>query len=443
MTMAPVQTTPARIGTRYIWHPRVHEEWAKEQLYFWRLHFSSAYEPRSIAGILIRLFKAQNVLSYAVYEAAGMWDFFVRVWLPTSVNVDQFEQAIVSKLERLNLNTVDKFRVTKTLLHWAWTDKQDLFQTPNANALARPLSDADIEKINHSKISDMDVEKLRRDWLIAPCAPTIGIKFISMLTEPQTLMPSREAPDAIAVQLREILKRASGIQDQSLYQGEGSAQFLVAGRVAYEDFDLIYNDLVKKVYESHLDKFLQNRMYTHIVVRSAMDAGFFDDRLATSEEVEDPASHPIEYFLAKQEGEELEFKGSAFLNVKRWVHDGTTSFDNKIALEGVLRAITGMLNTRGGVVIIGVLEKDKFKDKTSKDKLGIFPEYGENILFGLELDYRGKNWDAYQLRLLNLINAHIDPFAKPWVGLKQAEFEGREFALFHVREPSEDWFYLK
>ena len=152
----------------------------------------------------------------------------------------------------------------------------------------------------------------------------------------------------------------------------------------------------------------------------------------------------IKYYLDKEEGELLEFKSSLFLNINRYLlGDGKIEYSDTIFDDGVMKTIVGFLNTKGGEILIGILEKFRF-EKVIEEKLTDCPIYMNKIIFGIENEYKKDGWDGYQQKLLNLIETRVAPevIDADLVKIEKLNYEDRDLCLITVR-PSEAKQYLK
>ena len=115
----------------------------------------------------------------------------------------------------------------------------------------------------------------------------------------------------------------------------------------------------------------------------------------------------VKYYLDKDEDELLEFKGSLVLDVNRWLlGKGDLCESNETAEEGVLKTIGAFLNTKGGDLLIGVLERSRYENVLD-NKLSDYPMYKDKIVLGLSNEYGKSGWDGFQQRLLSLIETRI------------------------------------
>jgi len=117
----------------------------------------------------------------------------------------------------------------------------------------------------------------------------------------------------------------------------------------------------------------------------------------------------VTYYLDKDESETLEFKGSLLLDLNRHLlGDGELVENPSLLDEGALKTIVAFLNTKGGDLLVGVLELARF-EKIYEDKLSDCPSYKDKIVFGIENEYKKDEWDGYLQRLISYIETRISP----------------------------------
>jgi len=152
----------------------------------------------------------------------------------------------------------------------------------------------------------------------------------------------------------------------------------------------------------------------------------------------------IKYYLDKDEDELLEFKGSVSADLDRYFKgDGRIKKRDDIADEGVMKTIVGFLNTKGGQILVGVLEKHRFRG-ASDEKLADCPSYGDKLIIGLEIEYKKDEWDGYQQRLWSYIEDRIGPevIDGELVLIQKDRYEDKDLCLITV-SPSESKQYLR
>jgi hypothetical protein len=218
--------------TDYYWHPFVHEEWAKEKLYFWRLGFSPTYDRDRIVNGIRQALDRHNATVFTIYElCAGEHDMFLRVWLVD--HPDAFQTTLYTTLaERGFQVTPERFHVDRIIVHWPWeAEPNSLTMRPLCvHAPYDPLPDAEIAKINSGAITESQSMVYQKHNLITPVWPTLGVKFFTVIGQHRALnLGDRERLEA---RIKEVFREAASIYDKSLYAGLGLGEYLLMGRAS-------------------------------------------------------------------------------------------------------------------------------------------------------------------------------------------------------------------
>jgi hypothetical protein len=384
-----------------------------------------------------------KILSYAIYELTGEIDLLLRLWIPPSVTQLSFENALKRALSDVHLTHSDNFTVNEIIAHWIWNDNGpgDMRQ-PSERHLKEGLSDSEIQRVNDGRITYEEFKWFAERNFLTPYNPSPGIKFAIRIPhfEGMTVL----ARNHLRIALMEIMRRSRHLKELSLYRGAGFGQFLLIGKVEPSHFENVNSELIHQINELGLGPIFGVRTITHIIVSSPGDSQTLQDRIPLKRELQHGDGEiTIDWLFEREEDEALEFKGSAFSNLDRWLEDGGEPTDDKrVTEEGALRAIIGLLNAKGGRVVIGVLEAKRYKKYVPEALRGL-PRRGEYIVCGVNVDYRGKSWDEFALRLQNIIFSSIIPTPKVWVSVKKEVVDGRDVCVVTVRECRSDWFYLK
>jgi hypothetical protein len=430
--------------TRWIWHHKVHEAWGKERLYFVRLNFYPTYDFPNIQKGIQSVLYDKAILSYVMYELTGDWDMLLRLWLPTSMSSADFVDSLHKVLMEYRVNQHEVFHVSKVITHWVWDGgRTGAMPTPSDSILRTPPSDDEIQRINDGLITDSDARVFQDRNIIAPWKPGPGVKFLILVPEVRAV--SVDAPKALARRVRQILQSAPGVSEISVYIGEGFARLLVMARVEPDKFDTAISKIIGDINNCGVHDFFGIRTYTYVTLNCAEHALHFEDRLPVAAELFGPEEPVMETLLSESESAKLEVKGSAFVDLNRYfLGDGVLEPSDKITNEGVVRAIVGMLNAEGGKIVVGALEASKFAKcaGTLRERLKTLEVFNDYIVCGIEYDYLGKNWDAFLLRLLDIIEARIAPSPSVWLTIKREVFYGKEMCVISVRKPANDWFYF-
>lgn len=424
--------------THFQWNHRIHEEWGKERLYFWWLGFAPTYNRDVIVAGLDRVMAAHGVRSYGYYQLAGAYDLLLRIWLPTSVTQEAFEKTLGTELVSADFRTCDEFVVSHILLHWIWGETEQP-RVPENGTLERRLSDDVIDCINREELTQEEFDTYAGQNIIARFDSKPGIKFFIVIPDPDVSF-RKSARSELGKHLREILLAADKVKERSLYAGTGFGQFMIAGRVDHADFFEMHEQVTEKINAMGVGLIFGVRTYTYVTSKQEF-LGFREALPSSAERPEGERS--IESLLDDGESETLEFKGSAFLDLKRWLMTGQTDRSDKVTDEGVLRSIVGLLNSRGGKVIVGVLEAPKFPEEAAQTKLRQFPAHQEYICCGVDLDFATRDWDWFQDRLHDLVNTRIVPSPRVSVTVQRQPFHGRTLCVISVRPSPRLWFYLK
>ena len=429
----------------FTWHPAAHHERGKESLYFLRLAFSPVYDRAENIKALNEVMNKYEVLSFEIYELTGHYDLLFRFWLPTRFTLDSFYERLRDRLRPLHLHECETFHVTKITTHWVWCKSPtDELPAPDLDLLRHHLPDEIIEKANNNELSQKEWNLYEQYQIFSRFRRKAGIKFIVVIPMPN-LPVTLDGLRAFQSKIQSILREARGIYDVSMYFGEGFGQFLIMGCATPRDFSNINTYVIGPINQIGREAFFGIRTFTHVILNQKGRPLIFRDQLPATAQVLAGDQVTIEEVLLGGETETLEIKGSAFTNLERWaLGDGKREFSGEVTHKGVLKAAVGLLNARGGKVIIGALEKDKYqKSEILRDEKK-YPRYHEYIICGADVDYVKKGWDKFELKLQDTLDARIEPSASIWLTVKKEILFGKELCVISVREPFQDeWFYLK
>jgi hypothetical protein len=184
-----------------------------------------------------------------------------------------------------------------------------------------------------------------------------------------------------------------------------------------------------------LNKFFRESVSLFLQSGSTREIEKVAGRLFFSEPTEKVSQEFIEY-LRRDEGQNLEFKASFSIDVRGSLFSGKTIFLNELE-EEFLKAIVGFLNSSGGSLILGVLEKRKdllqFKDKLDEK----FNKY----IYGVEREYKHDGYDGYIRRIEDILRERIDSNLLSRLEIDKHSLSGHD--LIHFIIPRADkWYYL-
>jgi len=436
----------------YIWNHRIHQQWAKEDLSFWRLAFFPRYQRVSVLETLEELLQEEEVSSYAIYEALGLFDIFLRTWLP-SQSMERFEKSLNEALQGEYLQLMESFTVTRVLRHHVW-DSGDGLAEPPAEILQNRFSDPEIDEINRRAISEERRIDLETQKVIGELPEGEGVKFFTIITSP-VYSTTFGAQTRLEKDLLQILDE-SGIEEPSLYAGSGFGRFVLMGRAPTEEFFEIPR-LVTKINELGIYESFTARPYTHIC--AAEKVLVLTDRILTQEAV---GEVDVAQLLRQPESRELEVKASVRLDFKAWLSAYREEPEERedeaeedalelvprdvVANEGVIKAAVGMLNTNGGQILIGALErKRKFGQWRAEDHplLADYPKDGDYVIVGVNEEERflKKGIEGFRNQLQEILTSRIEPSPAGLISIFDYEFHGKTVCVLNIQPSTSTWFY--
>jgi schlafen family protein len=438
------------------WNPAVHERWAQERLVFWRLGFYPTYRRDDVHEALEAVCARRDIRGRVVYEVFGQHDLLARFWLPPTISPEEVDRDIKRTLTAFHLELCDMFVVDQIVSHWFWKDATDIDSPPPEPAesdiarqpphqMLREASEL-VERFNNHDVEQRVVEQntaageYLRSGILGVRVIQPGIKFAVIVSTSGELSSRYAAIEALEEQLTRIVSNSQPIMEKSLYSGAGFGRFLILGKILPENFFSINSDLIKPIVdEASLSGVYRTRSLTYVGASPGLMA--FSETLALPAVDEDEEPINVDEILAGGENSRVEFKGSVFVNVNRWMHQGDRHEDAGVA-DAFVRAVVAMLNSEGGVVVSGVLEADIRDYKELSDQ----PRTNGLILIGAEFDWADwsrPGWDSFEGRLRQKLNDSVEPAPSQFVSLTNHVVEGRTLCVASVTETSSMWFYVK
>lgn len=439
-----VRGASRRRGKRLHWHSRVHKDWGKERLYFWRLRFRPTYMRDDLQRALRELLAEARIGSYMVYEVFGDFDLLIRLWLPSTIAAQEFSDLLEERLGPLDLDDHDNFEVDSILRHWVWGEG-DPVGPSDARMLEPPLSDEQIAEVNGGQPSRALLDHLREQHLVKDVNPSDGIKFAMTITTPVKGLPPEHRRRA-QTRLKEIVDAAGDIHERSLYYGHGLGVFVILGRVAHRHFDALRAQLADPIARQLGNEWIGARTYTMVV--ASWELLPFRDELPLAQALRDEEI-AIEEALTRPEGLRVEVKGSAFVNFDRMLLGGRDLEEDPRITHSVLRTIAAMLNTEGGTLVIGALEPERY---ANCEQLAEWPRLGEYACAGIHHDWgiwangrgngRGTGWDRFDRELNKRIADRIQPLASTWLRITLERVGDVPLARVVVKRPDRHWYHV-
>jgi hypothetical protein len=441
---------------QFLWHNAVHETWADERLVFLFLAYEPTYNRDVALKRLREVFEQLRICSYQIYETTAPYDLLVRAWVPKRMQRHELYQHLneqdTNRRIALNLSVED------VVHHWPWRSSRGAkigdMLTPSGDVLTTALPIRELEQLNalqcngtngasngHTHLS----RRCRGDHIITKPTYRSGIRFL-------VLVKVRELNQWELLQHRIIAlldEARAVIRDPSLYRLDDQHQFLIFGHVDETPgkFHAISRRLV-----SHINDYAASggaRTYSvFFAIRGFLD---FRDELRLPEAGVATQEVPGTELLQRQEGQRFEIKGSAFTDLHQWIVGGdvpvaakrpATDTRNK-AVNALVRAIASLLNSDGGHVVIGALERSKYGEYERFQQMPAADKQGIHRCCGLRFDCPDEDWDAFARKLREVIDARFEPKpARRWLKIRIEEAYGERLCIIDITEPDE-WFWAK
>lgn len=439
----------SRNATMYLWHHQLHERKLGESLAYFQLSFVPVYRQEKISTTFLKLLSEHKISSYCIYEIYGLYDILMRVWLPMGLPAPRFARILSDALRNLGCTRVLPFFVSRHVHHWKWWSDHGMLSPACEHVEA--IDDQHIKMVESGSSSPELVSRLERQHLLRPydsdgSALRGGIKFFVVIPPPQLgVVPAEDMQDKICEWLRGLLASSKDIVEPSMYMGDGFAWLLIKAKMPFTSYCAV-DDLIQKINEMGVEGYYI-RTYTYLATGSPEPFTIERECLSrTDTALLKPATMDIASFLSQGENEKFEVKASVKFDFARFVHDKShpVTQSERLAVEGVLKTIVAFLNTQGGDLLIGAVEKHRFEKEMAESGSGLagFPVVGEWLVCGINDEYTfTKNLDGFRLMLTDLIRSHIGADASALVSIDPVAYQGRDLAIVRVPKGL-GWYYL-
>lgn len=424
----------------YLWHDKVHD-WNGESLIYVQLTFTPVYRRDDITEFLYGYLREHNVTSFCIYEIYGLYDILLRAWLPRNVNPQKFYVKLEERSRPLNCINVHQFYVERCFYHWLWPKLKD--GVPTSSDI-RGLTPEIISQVNAGTCSRELLKSIERKHLAKLCDSKKGIKFFVIIPSPAIgEFPTEPVTSRIFSSLRDIIVNEPYIVEPSMYTGTGFAWTLLKGKITQIKHYGALSNLVHTINLAGVDNF-SIKTLTYLVTGLKGPLSVEREEFVLEDADPEGGLDPISY-ITRSEDAKFEVKASFKIALNRYLRSPNHEFvrEAKVSLEGVLRAIVGFLNSGGGTILIGLLEKHKYTDIVNKpdNLLSDCPIVDDHIICGINWEYNKGGWDAYVGSIANEIRDHIGKNPAVNTTFRRIEYEGRDLCL--IRVPRGDkWYYI-
>jgi hypothetical protein len=425
---------------RYLWHYRLHERIANERLAFILMGFDPHYHREHTKGDVKRSLTRLGIRSYAIWELIGEHDLLLQAWLPSQVDTPTLQEAITDELPRVNVDmlsmTVDKF-----LHHWMWERDLDFVA---ASELVDSRHYHDLNGPPEPGIPLSAIRSYQAANLITRVPPYNTVKFFLRITNPKRAT-NEENHRQLETQAKAALDHPR-IKSPVLMRVRGDGgSYLLTGRVRPIDLEQITVAVGETLGQANLLDYLRCRTTTHI---SALHSPI-DRREQLLPEVGDspvrgaPTPERVRSWLLQAEGDNLEFKSSAFTDVDHAVGKKDVARTRDEQARDVAKAVCGLLNATGGHVVVGVAELDRFTEEQLVRAFDRPLVEGARAVIGVDHEFPDKSgWDAYQRLLAAKLSKALSKGAQAWLTFHQVLVDHHTVCVIEVGRPSR-WYYLQ
>ncbi len=441
----------------FLWHHLAHQEWADEKLVFVFLAFEPTYNREEAAERLQRFLARNEIYSYQIYEVTAPYDVLVRAWIPARMPLYKLKEDL--RNDHPERQVAHVLEVAEIVHHWPWAGTKEArigeILTPDDDTLDAGWPARERDRINELQMNNSNgtLSVGLRPVVKACTASTIltrpdyrsGIRFLVLVKvqQPNNWPALKRRLCTLLDDSRDV------IRDPSLYRLDDVYQFLIFGQVAQGQgrFHAISKRLVSQINDYAASG--GARTYSSFFPIPGFLESRDELRISQAQPAQDQTS--AQELLAQQEGQRLEIKGSAFTELHNWIVKGDapvtsarpTTDAHNAAVNALMRAIASLLNSNGGSIVIGALERSKYGQCPQFMALPAADEQGVHRCCGLEWDYGGGDWDEFARRLRSVIESRFDPVPSTrWVKIRPAKVADKDLCVIDIVLPDE-WFWVQ
>jgi len=255
------------------------------------------------------------------------------------------------------------------------------------------------------------------------------LQFIIFYFKLKNIISSESKPDEISTLCKKIIDEFPSIENfwkfplfQMLYKIIDILSFWQSNPSERRIFELMQkasiildpSDFIKSVYRLTLSFCLVSNLFKeqavvlckyfadilkYLIENQKIDIAILTNHIHYVEEAD---SKEILEQIIKDEGQELEFKGSFKFDVNRYLESGSKESTEREE-ESLLKTIVGFLNSKGGRIIVGLLESNRFKQYSSRLR-----QIGDKLILGINFEYGKYEYDGYERTMKDIIRTQID-----------------------------------
>jgi len=412
----------------YLWHPKIHSSIRNERLIYALAAFEPVYRRDRAVGEIERAFTDLGIHSYSLWELIGDHDIMIQAWVPATISVEAFQAKII---EFTTVEAEIMPMVVDTFIdHWMWKDLD--IDLPKAEA---EISSEDYRDLNRGVVPAGRLKKYREAGYIQAAPNSKRLKFFVRITNPnRPIKPIAESQ--IWDNVRELFGREYFSNGVAL-KVSGFATYLITGRLLSSQFPAIGTEFQPTFANSGVLEALRSRTITHLSALHGPVARVEQLLpLATPDIIKEPSDRDLESWLMEGESDYLEFKASSYTDIDHKVgrRKGNTR-GRAEQLHEIAKAVCGMLNADGGIIIIGVAELAQY---SKEELIRAYPGAAmvkDLMVIGVDAEFPRGGWDPYQRALARDLRKAIDGEFDGWVRYQHLQYDGKSACIIRVRRP--------
>lgn len=480
-----------------MWHSELQRRWGLCRLEFWLLRFHEWYDREATFDRLVALMERIGVGAYAAYELSGQFDVLLRAWIPEN-EANGFQARLKATFP---VQDSRQFTVSRVIRHWPWIEGDSFVPRDcDPDALASSISLEEVEAVN--RISDQghmgvevdsspgDFEALERLMgveAVTDLGSTAGIRMFVRLKGKEGLDDEdwTKLTSFTAGTLDQLTRDPGGedlpgesrgfaLDDVSLYACNDRSMLILC-RIPYHSWHDLRDHLLEPLaarggvmqtttLPALSRNFVRSRERLNVDDRAkpALAGGSGPEESGDGGGVGNSSPMPpapqvppgVREYLERPEDRDFEAKGSAFTPLERWLRRAKDADEEDDLSESpgffrdtIGKTVVAMLNSEGGSLLIGVLERDKFTRHSSKllERIAELPVAGRYYILGLQDPvFRKKDWDGFELKFNRLLKESVQGEISDLVRISRDWHSGRSLALVQVKYPGmTNGFYLR
>jgi hypothetical protein len=257
------------------------------------------------------------------------------------------------------------------------------------------------------------------------------------------VVPPEDMEKRIRDDLKEHLLSKEGVQEPSMYIGDGFAWILIKAKMRAGYYHTI-DKLVQEINAMGVDGFYI-RTYTYLATGSSKPFTLEQERIHCMRQ--EPPAAGVAGLLLRSEDDRFEMKGSLRVDLRKWAHapeQPPTPDEGVVA--SALKTVVAFLNSSGGDLLIGALERKHFShfQENGNHPLSKSPVVGDYLVTGIDFDMKltkSRDPDGMRLMISDLIRSRIGGSASALVSIEIIKYEDRHLALIRVPKGI-GWYYL-